>query len=140
MKWKLPRCTPRKALAISVGAPLLAIGTILGVEAHDRDDPDFDFAFVTYTKHIPEIYQELQNRGFTGIEHLQAASDPQTCNEHGGRAEAANLVKQGRARYSVFQGNFDYSICGETSHCCTVYLFDGATSNEIDEKLKHIEA
>ena len=103
---------------------LLGMGAGIRVFAHGGDGPQFDFAIVAYDMSLPDAAQEFDRRGFS-VQHIDYLGRNMTCNEHGARQAAENAYKLGQVAAFAFAGNYDYSICGETSPCCSLYGVNG---------------
>ena len=139
---RLPRPWPRGGwVAITLSVAIL-IGMAAGIRvfAHGGDGPQFDFAIVAYDQPIHEAAQEFERRGF-GVTHVEFMERHQTCNENGARQAAQNAFKLGKVSAFAFSGNFDYSICGESSPCCSLYGVNGVYNGQnYDEKNGYIDA
>lgn len=110
-------------------AVVVAMFAANDARAHGGDGPQFDFAVVGYDKPLHAAAEEMDARGFA-VEHIEYGDRHETCNEHGARREAQNDHKLGKVAAYAFAGNYDYSICGETSPCCTVYYVNGSYRDE----------
>ena len=117
-------------LAIALSATIL-LGMAVGIRAfaHGGDGPQFDFAIVAYDQPIHEAAQEFERRGF-GVTHVEFMERHQTCNENGARQAAQNAFKLGKVSAFAFSGAYDYSICGESSPCCSLYGVNGVYNGQ----------
>ena len=129
--YRMPAPWPRKgwvAIALSF-VILLGMGAGITAFAHGGDGPQFDFAIVAYDQSLPDATHEFTRRGF-GVKHVEYMERGITCNENGARQAAQNAFALGKVSAYAFSGAYDYSICGESSPCCSLYGVNGVYNGQ----------
>ena len=129
-RMELPHPWPKGGAIAIASTAILLLAMAAGVRAfaHGGDGAQFDFAVVAYDQSLKDAAVEFDHRGFD-FNHIEYMSRHETCNEHGARQSAQNAHKLGIVSAFAFRGNYDYSVCGESSPCCSVFGANGSYRN-----------